>query len=127
MNKFFFLVMFMLCFSGFSLSQDKGDGKQKKHYSIVSSDSKINLSPFEMALSASSQLDQFRLYDQRRIISFERNSVSVELFSAKELEENFGKQISPKTIMKKSEMIPVIFLLKEVNGIYSIEPVYQKK
>jgi hypothetical protein len=127
MNKFFFLVMFVFCFSGFSLAQDKGDFKQKKHYSLVSSDSKINLSPFEMALSASSQLDQFRLYDQRRIIFFERNSVSVELFSAKELEENFGKQISPNTIMKKAEMTPVIFLLKEVNGIYSIEPVYQKK
>jgi len=100
---------------------------RKKKYSLVSSDSKINISPFEMAFSGFSKLDQFRIYDQRRIIFFERNSVSVELFSAKELEENFGKQISPYTIMNKAEMIPVIFLLKEVNGIYSIEPVYQKK
>jgi len=127
MNKFFYLLMFMLCFSGISFAQAQGPVKQKKHYSLVSTDSKINLSPFEMALSASSQLDQFRIYDQRRIIFFERNSVSVELFSAKELEENFGKQISPNTIMNKSEVIPVIFHLKEVNGNYSIEPVYQKK
>lgn len=127
MSKLLFFVMFMFCFSSFSFSQEKENITQKKHYSLVSSNSKINLVPFEMALSASSQLDQFRLYDQRRVIFFERNSVSVELFSAKELEENFGKQISPHTIMKESEKIPVIFLLKEVNGLYSIEPSYQKK
>ena len=126
MIKLCITIMFVL-FSGFSFAQENGDIKQKKHFSLISSDSKINISPFEMALSGFSKLDQFRIYDQRRIIFFERNSVSVELFSAKELEENFGKQISPYTIMNKAEMIPVIFLLKEVNGIYSIEPVYQKK
>jgi hypothetical protein len=126
MSKILFYIVITLCLSTYSQAQTSDLSSPKKHYSLVTSDKKISLAPFELALSASN-LDQFRLYDQRRTIFFERNSVSVELFSAKELLENYGKQISPLTIQKDKDMIPVIFKLKEIDGKYSIEPIYQKK
>lgn len=120
----FSLITFFFC--SLTKAQVAQIAVEKKHYSLKSSDSMLDLTPFEMALNSSINLDEFRLIDKQRVIYFERNSVSVELFSATELLEKYGKQISQYTIKNESEMIPVVFQLKEFNGKYSIEPLYQK-
>lgn len=68
------------------------------------------------AIASYDSFDQFRFYDKRRLIFFIDKNVSIELFSAKELNEKYGKRISPYTI-KDGESFPEIEFAINESGI----------
>jgi hypothetical protein len=59
-------------------------------------------------------LDGYRCYNKRRTIHFLNSNVSVDLYSAKELLDTYGKAISPLTIMNDTPTEEIAFLL--LNG-----------
>ncbi len=59
--------------------------------------------------------DAYRFYDKRRTIYFTDKMVSIELFSAKELNEKYGKRISPYTIKDESNYPQIEFIYH--NGV----------
>jgi hypothetical protein len=70
----------------------------KKHFVIHRIDNTVDITPYQQAASNYGQLDQFRFLDKRRTIYFTDNRATIELYSAQELYEMFGKEISPLTI-----------------------------
>lgn len=95
MGRLLFMAI-MLCAFSFSAQTSK-----KEHFIIHQLDNSVNISKYEQASESYGQLDQYRLYDKRRTIFFTDAKASIELYSAKELLELYGKEISPLTI--KSE------------------------
>jgi hypothetical protein len=55
--------------------------------------------------------DAYRFYDQRRTIKFAESNVTIELYSAKELLDLYGKPLSPLTLMnnKPTKLIEFIY------------------
>ena len=63
---------------------------EKSSFIISSSNENISsaqLNVYKTAVNNYTNLDELRFLDQRRIIPFEKNEISIELFSAKELLE----------------------------------------
>ncbi|MFL5762293.1 MAG: hypothetical protein ACJ77K_00015 [Bacteroidia bacterium] len=56
-------------------------------------------------------LDGYRCYDKRRTIHFLNSNASVDLYSAKELLDTYGKAISPLTIMDNTPKQDIAFLV----------------
>lgn len=83
--------------------------KQKSHFSIIKIDSSADLAKYQKAATGYAYLDNYRLYDQRRVIRFTDGKASIELFSAKELLETYGKPIAPGTIMDASKAREITF------------------
>ena len=52
--------------------------------------------------------------------------ITVELFSANELLDNYGKEISPLTIIPGSKFLPVTFQLINWENAYAIHPIFDK-
>lgn len=72
--------------------------RSKQHYILHFNGSNIDTTYYIKAALLYDKYDLFRFYDKRRIIYFTDPAVSIELFSAKELEEKYGKRISQYTI-----------------------------
>lgn len=92
MNKLLTLIFIFVV--AFTFGQTPG----KKHFVIHRIDNTTDISVYEQAANNYGQLDQFRFLDKRRTISFTDHKASIELYSAQELKEMFGKEISPLTI-----------------------------
>lgn len=87
------ILAFLLCATIFSAQTSA-----KQHFIIHSVDHTTDLKKYETAANTWGKLDEFRLLDKRRIISFTDHKATIELFSANELKDLYGKQISPLTI-----------------------------
>ncbi len=97
----------------------KAQTSEKKHFIIHKVDNSIDVAKYQTAIDNWGQLDSYRLMNQRRIIYFTDSKLSIELYSAQELLDTYGKQISPHTI-KSSNYAHVAFELTQ-NG-KSIKP-----
>jgi len=93
----------------FCVNLSKAQNTGKKHFIIHRIDQSADLSKYEQAASNWNQLDNYRFYDKRRTISFTDSKVTIELYSAKELLEMFGKQIAPGTIMDEKNIREIAF------------------
>jgi len=132
--KFTAVLILSFCFSNELFAQLQQ--KQNTNSEIISQESEVvnsisaihfscniyfnnknidSLSYFK-AIANYDSFDQFRFYDKRRLIFFIDKNVSIELFSAKELNEKYGKRISPYTI-KDGESFPEIEFALNETGI----------
>src|ERR1700757_156321 len=105
-----YLLICLLLFGYCGIAQQTA---QKNHYRIINENSEFSLN-YEKAL-AHTQLDNLRYLDSRRQIPVEGTKISIELFSAQELLENYGKPISPLTARKLSVVEPIKFKLSSNN------------
>jgi len=71
---------------------------KKTHFIIHTDNPNDDIAKYEQAIITYGKLDQYRFYNTRRKILFQNSTVWVELYSAKELLDLYGKQISPFTI-----------------------------
>ncbi len=127
----YILLLILFYFVNIEINaQDIQSNSIKKHTFILSSInnnmSESELEIYNVALINFSQLDEFRFLNERRIILFEKNQIFVELFSANELAEQFGKEVSPFTILPGNTYLPATFQLINWNEGYAIHPVYEK-
>lgn len=102
---------------------------EKQTFKLSSLDNQVSdmeLGIYKSALLEFSPLDEFRFLNERRIILFEKNQIYVELFSATELFEEFGKEISPFTILPGKTFLPATFQLIKWNDGYAVHPTYEK-
>ncbi len=67
----------------------------------------IDSASYYKAANYFNRYDNYRFLNKRRIIYFDDKNVSIELFSASELKEKYGKRISPYTI-KDDDKFPNI-------------------
>ena len=121
----------LLCIGNFKSNAQltKSNSGQKNTFILSSLDNRVSEAELEIyntALINFSQLDEFRFLNQRRTILFEKNQIFVELFSAQELFELYGKEISPVTITSGKTYLPATFQLINWNDGYSIHPIYEK-
>lgn len=128
MNKLF--VFFSLILSILVSSNSHAQDQQvfvKKHYILNSEDVNADFTLYEQAITNFSELDQFRFLNQRRTIKFSGTNVSIELFSANELQSEYGKEIAPLTIMPGTFYKPVDFMITVNDDILTIFPLYIKQ
>jgi len=71
---------------------------KKVHYIIHTDNPNDDIAKYENAITNYGKLDEYRFYNGRRIIRFQHSTVSIELYSAKELLDLYNKAISPFTI-----------------------------
>ena len=128
MNKFvvFITLIFALSFS-FKVFGQNQVGVMKKHYEISSSIDNEDFTQYEQAINNYTELDQFRFLENRRTIKFSGSEVTIELYSAKELFEQYGKEIAPSTIMPGTFYKPVNFMITVNDEILTIFPLYIKQ
>ena len=130
MHKYILLLILFYFVNIEINAQDIQSNSIKKQTFILSSInnnmSESELEIYNVALINFSQLDEFRFLNERRIILFEKNQIFVELFSANELAEQFGKEVSPFTILPGNTYLPATFQLINWNEGYAIHPVYEK-
>jgi hypothetical protein len=88
--------------------------KAKEHYILHNPDPKISAEVYKAAIE-NKDLDQFRYLNQRRTIRFANSQASIEIFSAKELLDKYGKQISPLTIKDPAGAASIEFVLYPEN------------
>jgi hypothetical protein len=93
MRKILFAFACLLC-----ISIAQAQTSSKKHFIIHRIDNTTDITKYQEAASAWGQLDAFRFMDKRRTINFTDGKASIELYSAKELLEMYGKHISDLTI-----------------------------
>ena len=102
---------------------------EKSSFIISSSNENISsaqLNVYKTAVNNNTNLDELRFLDQRRIIPFEKNEISIELFSANELLEKYGKEIPENTIAHGSKYLPVHFQLINWENGYAVHPIFDK-
>ncbi len=90
----------------------KAQTSEKRHFIIHKVDNSIDAVKYQTAIDNWGQLDSYRLMNQRRIIYFTDSKLSIELLSAQELLDTYGKQISPHTI-KSPDYVKVAFELTQ--------------
>jgi hypothetical protein len=125
----FILVSFLFTANKIIAQVNNQDSTHKVTYLISSSDvtiSQANFSLYDEALRNFTTLDELRFLNQRRTILFEKDGITVELFSANELLEKYGKEISPLTIVPGSKFLPVKFQLINWENAYAIHPIFDK-
>lgn len=105
-----YLLLFLLVLGYSNTAQN---AVQKPHYRIINEGFDFTLL-YEKAL-AHTQLDNLRYLNTRRQIPVEGTKISIELFSAQELLENYGKPISPLTAVQSSVKEPIKFKLSPNN------------
>ena len=71
---------------------------KKIHFIIHTDNPNDNIAKYENAINNYGKLDEFRFYSARRTIQFQNTTAWIELYSAKELLDLYGKKISPFTI-----------------------------
>ena len=105
-NTILILVLFF-AFSKIGFSQD---AKVKQHYVINNAADAKEATSYSELLS-NFDFDQYRFYDQRRTIKFIKSNITIELFSAKELLDTYGKTVSPFTIMDNIHSKEIAFIM----------------
>lgn len=85
----------------------------KAHYVLKTERGDANLGEIQTALSNRGSLDNFRFANARRKIAISGTDVVVELFSAKELLDLYGKKRSARTLKDGKRQLEVVFLLTE--------------
>lgn len=124
------LLFFALIICPFSISKLHAQSQDvviKQHYLLSSTTEGEDLTLFEQALSNYLDLDQYRFLNHRRTIKFSGTNVSIELFSADELLTQYGKQISPLTIMTGTFYKPVDFMITNNDEVLTVFPLYVKQ
>jgi hypothetical protein len=105
-----FLVLIFLSGSFSAISQVYTYKKASKvHYEIITTQNdsiqeRINQAAFDFT-----KFDALRFLNTRRMIPVSGYNSTVVLYSAQELQEKFGKQISPFTILPENEYDQVEF------------------
>jgi hypothetical protein len=128
MKFFYFPFIFIALFANFEL-KSQVLSSQKESFHVSSSNTSISegeLLIYNTALANYNQLDEFRFLNERRIIFFEKNGIYVELYSASELYDRYGKEISQTTISPGQSYLPATFQLINWNDGYAIHPIYEK-
>lgn len=103
--KAIFIIAFISVFAKTISAQNA-----KPHY-VVNNTSSAQETANYINLFKDFNFDQYRFYDKRRIITFIKSNVTVELYSAKELLEIYQKPISPFTIMDNVAKKEIAFLM----------------
>lgn len=123
-------VVLFLFFTNKTYSQTVDTQTSEKSSFIVSSSNEnitsTQLNLYKLAVNNFSNLDELRFLDQRRIIPFEKDGVSIELLSANELLLKYGKEIPEKTIVPGSKYLPVRFQLINWENGYAVHPIFDK-
>lgn len=83
------------------------------HYKLHFHQNTTDSLSYYKAASLFDRYDNYRFLNQRRIIYFDNRQVSIELFSANELKEKYGKRISPYTIKEGSTYPEIEFHLED--------------
>ena len=102
---------------------------EKSSFIISSSNENITsaqLNVYKTAVNNYANLDEFRFLNERRIIEFEKDQITLELFSANELAEKYGKEVPASTIIPGSNYLPVKFQLINWENTYTIHPLFDK-
>ena len=84
---------------------------KKIHFIIHTDNPNDNIAKYENAIYNYGKLDEYRFYDRRRTIRFTNTTVSIELYSAKELLNLYNKKISPLTIKDGEKYRDIEFAL----------------
>jgi hypothetical protein len=118
-TKIYTLCLTMLLSGFFVYGQTETTVKSKEHYIIHQNGSKIDVEKLTSYLNTGFfNLDEFRFYDKRRIIEFEGTTATIELYSAKELFEIYGKHVAESTIMPGTTFKEITFAIyPETKGI----------
>ena|ERR1700758_1201151 len=88
-------LLWIFIFFGFVLRAQNAPSKE--HYRIINPSFEFTLN-YEKAL-INTQLDSLRFLNQRRQIQIAGTNIILELYSAQELLDKYGKPISPLTII----------------------------
>ena len=75
-----------------------GFAQTAKPHFIIHTSATQDIPNYEYALK-DFDFDSYRFYDKRRIIKFTNSDATIELYSAKELLDIYGKPVSPFTLM----------------------------
>ena len=105
--KTIFILFLFFVFTKTGFSQDS---KVKQHYVVNNAADSKEAASYSDLLSQFN-FDQYRFYDKRRTITFVNNSVTIDLYSAKELLDTYGKVVSPLTIMDNVPKKNIAFFL----------------
>jgi hypothetical protein len=118
-TKIYTLCLTILLSGFFVYGQTETTVKSKEHYIIHQNGSKIDVEKLTSYLNTGFfNLDEFRFYDKRRIIEFEGTTATIELYSAKELFEIYGKHVAESTIMPGTTFKEITFAIyPETKGI----------
>ncbi len=125
----FFVCLFMILTNKTIAQTTYSDNTNKKSYILSSANelfSESNFSLYHTAIQNFSSLDEFRFLNERRIIEFEKDQITIELFSANELSEKYGKEVPVNTIIPGSNYLPVKFQLINWENTYTIHPLFDK-
>jgi hypothetical protein len=87
----------------------------KTHFIIHNPGNSSENAKIENAFSTF-DFDSFRFYDKRRTIKFTGSDISIELYSAKELLDTYGKPVSPFTIMNNKPSKEIEFYYFPAEG-----------
>ena len=111
------LTLFMSSFSVYG--QSESSTRSKEHYIIHQNVASIYVVKLTTYLNTGFfNLDEYRFYDKRRIIQFEGTTATIELYSAKELLEIYGKPVAESTIMSGTTFRDITFsIYPETKGI----------
>ena len=93
--------------------QQVEQGKAAKYHYILHNVSDVDSVKLYNTALSKINLDEYRLLNKRRVIRFD-TGVTVELLSAKELKDKYGKPISP---LNKKNANQVVFYLKPDEAI----------
>ena len=119
--KLFIPILLFLLFC----SSVKSQSSKKDHFSLITNKSASETIIYETAVRDYADIDKFRFYDKRRRIIIQNSEITLELHSALELKEKYGKPIAPLTIMPGSEYQGVEFYLTDGEK-RSLVPLFQK-
>lgn len=104
-SKTIFILFLFIALTKSSLGQGS-----KPHYVVNNpGDSKETASYYDLLNNF--DFDPYRFYDKRRTIKFINNNITVDLYSAKEMLDKYGKLISPVTIMDNTPKKDIAFFL----------------
>jgi len=103
------LSLIAMLLSGFLFAQN---APTKEHFIITKNTSDIDVQKYaDAANSGFINLDAYRFYDKRRVISFTGTDATIELYSAKEMETKYGKIVPAETIMPGQDFKEITFSL----------------
>lgn len=129
MNNLLRFVLVLILFLTNKTYAQTAETIEKSSFIISSLNENITstqLNVYKTAVYNYTNLDELRFLDQRRTILFEKNEISIELLSANELLEKYGKEIPVNTIVNGSKYLPVQFQLINWENGYSIYPIFDK-
>jgi hypothetical protein len=103
------LSLIAMLLSGFLFSQNE---PTKEHFIITKNSSDIDVEKYAAAANSGFiNLDAYRFYDKRRVINFTGTDATIELYSAKEMKEKYGKIVPAETIMPGQDFKEITFSL----------------